>query len=110
MKQRELYERRHPVKLLLQTIAAIILLILVIILLNSCTKGDYIKKPTCFRYLELSDKWDAELNYQKTDTIWPNNRLSQIVCDDDTSIFYTSFPLTGCITGWQQFRYIKLSY
>ncbi len=81
-----------------------------LLILSSCKKSDYVQKPTCFRYLELSDKWDGEMIYMRTDTIWPNNRLSQIACNDDTAIFYKTFPLTGCAGGWQQFRYIKLSY
>ncbi len=103
----KLRERRALIRALFMLA---VLVYLLAITMTSCTKGDYIQKPTCFRYLELSDKWDGEMIYMRTDTIWANDPHSQIACNDDTAIFYKTFPLTGCATGWQQFRYIKQSY
>ena len=87
--------------------------ILLLILFASCVKTkEYIQKPTCYHFLVLSDKYDGEMIYLRTDTLntqWEqtSGTLTNYVCNDDTAMFYKVNPLVGCESGWQRFRYIK---
>ena len=71
----------------------------------SCTK-EYIETPSCYRYLELSDKYDGEMVYVHTDTLWPNGRYNNVVCgaDVDRLQSFVGKP-EGCTGGWQMVRY-----
>jgi hypothetical protein len=88
----------------------LILLLGVIVMLFSCSKnGEYIQKPTCYRYLELSDKYNGELIYLRTDTLWPQGRYNNVACGDDTLKLMKIFPLEGCDNGgFQRMRYLLI--
>jgi len=82
----------------------------IIVMLFSCSKnGEYIQRPTCYRYLELSDKYNGELIYLRTDTIYPQGVYNNVACGDDTMKLMQSFPLEGCENGgFQQMRYLLI--
>lgn len=82
-------------------------LVILSILFFSCTK-EYIENPTCRRYLELSDKYDGEMHFLRTDTLWPNGRIANEVCDSDLLRLKNYVPFVeGCTTGgYQEFRYV----
>ena len=84
--------------------------LVLIVMLFSCSKnGDYIQKPTCYRYLELSDKYDGELIYIRTDTIFPNGIYNNVVCNEDTlKLINFKGKMEGCGSGWQQIRYLLI--
>jgi hypothetical protein len=82
-----------------------VLIILLVLALASCTK-EYIEQPTCYRYLELSDKYDGEMVYLKTDTLWPGGRQSTYACDDELKKIENYKPhAEGCEQGYQVIRY-----
>lgn len=76
--------------------------------LFSCSKSDYIEHPTCRRYIEVSDKFDGDMNYIRTDTLWPNGRIANEVCNADLDSMRAYVPnVEGCPTGgYQEFRYL----
>lgn len=79
---------------------------------TSCTKS-YEQKPTCFKYLELSDKFNSEIVYDHTDTLWPSGikGLPAYVCGDDIAKLESFVgDTTGCTTGgYQSFRYVIIT-
>ena len=73
-----------------------------------CTKA-YTENPTCHRYLELSYKYDGEMNQipgHFPDTLWPNGRLGNYACDSELLKLQNYQPHPeGCAAGWQIIQY-----
>jgi len=70
--------------------------------LTSCTK-QYSENPTCRRYLELIDKFDGEMIYLRTDTLYPNGINSNYACDSELLKLINYVPrIEGCENGWQK--------
>jgi hypothetical protein len=70
-----------------------------------CTK-QYSENPTCRRYLELIDKFDGEMIYLRTDTLYPNGRISNYACDSELMKLINYQPkIEGCENGWQKVYY-----
>lgn len=82
-----------------------ILLGLVILIFASCTK-EYDQHPTCYKYIQLIDRFTGERDYIGTDTTYPGGKFEQ-VCNDDTIIFHLQPDTLGCIGGYFSYRYIK---
>jgi len=84
-------------------------LIPLLLIVISCSKnGEYIQKPTCYRYMQITERWDGEMIPLKPDTSFPGGELSSVLCNNDTLIAYRTFPKEGCAGGWQQIRYILI--
>jgi hypothetical protein len=79
----------------------------VLIMFSSCTK-EYVQNPTCFRYIELSDKYNSEMIFIKTDTLYPSGKLETYACGEDVEKIQNYVPrMQGCETGgYQVFRYV----
>jgi hypothetical protein len=81
--------------------------------LVGCTK-EYLEKPTCFRYLEVTDKWTSEvrptsaMKADRVDTLWPNGRVANVVCDGEVDrLQKIDLDTIGCNSGgWQSTRYV----
>jgi hypothetical protein len=86
---------------------------LIVILLASCTK-EYIEKPTCFYYMELSDKFTGDLKPIRVDTIWTSGvpGVLNYACGTDIDKMEQTNKnpyLEGCESGWQIIHY-KIFY
>jgi hypothetical protein len=80
----------------------LLLCVTVIVSLLSCNKNDYIESPTCYKYIELSEKFDSELKYTHTDTLWPSgiHGVLSYACDNELQKLLKYVPDTvGCLTG-----------
>lgn len=75
---------------------------------SSCTQEFVPAPPTCQRVYELSDKYDSDTLFIKTDTLWPWGRYANVFCKSDTLIFSQfNDSLHGCEPqGYQRTRYV----
>jgi hypothetical protein len=84
------------------------ILFTVLLFTCSCTK-QYEQKPTCFRYMELHKRFDGELRYVATDTVYPSGKLASIACGDDIARLQNYVDSThGCIGGGFDSVYYKI--
>jgi len=90
-----------------------ILYLLIPLFLASCSK-EYVQHPTCFFYMETSDKFTGEMVPIRTDTIWTSGVPGRLnyACDEEVTKLEeanrNAIPV-GCESGFQIIHY-KIFY
>lgn len=89
------------------------ILFVMILALFSCTK-QYIENPTCFKFMELSDKFTGEMVPIRVDTLWTSGvpGVLSYACGADVNKLEQAnrdaHP-EGCESGFQIIHY-KIFY
>src|SRR5262245_6625784 len=109
LEKREAKKEWRSWQWMIKRYAEAIVPIFICLIILSCTKV-YTEKPTCRKYLKVSDKYFPDsLTYVRTDTFYFNvERVATYACDSELRRLENYKPFKeGCETGgWQRFRYI----